>query len=207
MVKVCGMRDADNIRALESAGFVDLMGFIFYDKSPRFAGCEPPEYLPQCPRVGVFVNPEAAYVRTMVQRFGLSLVQLHGDETPAFCREISASVPEVRLIKAFRLRSTDDLVKTAEYEDVVDYFLFDTPTPGYGGSGLTFDWTMLDGYNGHTPFLLSGGIGPDSLTTLSQFSHPMFCGVDLNSRFEILPGVKDIEALKTFIQQLTFANN
>lgn len=201
-VKLCGMRDPENIRAIEATGLVDWMGFIFYEKSPRFVGSEPPAYLPACPKVGVFVNPTLEYVRTMVPRFGLRLVQLHGNESPEFCREVSENIPDVCVIKAFSISSAADLEKTLEYESVVDGFLFDTPTPGYGGSGVNFDWTVLAGYHGHIPFLLSGGIGPDSLEALSHFSHPLWYGIDLNSRFETAPGVKDVDAVKNFLGKI-----
>lgn len=197
--KVCGMRDPENIRALEATGLVDWMGFIFYGKSPRFVGSEPPAYLPACPKVGVFVNPTVDYVRTMVPRFGLRLVQLHGNESPEFCKEVSEQVPDVCVIKAFSISSEADLEKALEYESVVDGFLFDTPTSGYGGSGKYFDWKLIEGYHGHIPFLLSGGIGPDSLDALSKFSHPLWYGIDLNSRFETAPAMKDVEALKEFL--------
>lgn len=201
-VKVCGMRDPDNIRELEATGMVDWMGFIFYEKSPRFVGPEPPEYLPDCPKVGVFVNPTIEYVRTMVPRFGIRLVQLHGNESPEFCKELLESMPDIYVIKAFSVKTEDDLEKTLAYESVVDGFLFDTPCAGYGGSGKTFDWTLMRRYHGHIPFLLSGGIGPDSLEALINFSHPLWYGIDLNSRFETAPGVKDVEALESFISEL-----
>lgn len=202
IVKVCGMRDADNIREVESLG-IDWMGFIFYPPSKRFVGEHAPSYLPSaCKRVGVFVNAEPGYIRSMVPLFGLDAIQLHGSESPEFCRELASREPGIRLIKAFSLSEPADIGKTAGYEGIVDCFLFDTPTSGFGGSGRTFDWTLLDGYHGHTPFLLSGGLGPESIDELKGFSHPQWIGIDLNSRFETAPALKDTRALRSFLEQV-----
>lgn len=196
IIKVCGMRSPGNIRAVEALG-PDMMGFIFYEKSPRFIE-KVPDYLPEGPeRTGVFVNHSTAAVLEKAGQFGLTWVQLHGQESPEQCREIKEA--GLKVIKAFSIASEADIERTGLYEGSCDLFLFDTKTEGVGGSGRTFDWTLLDGYKGRTPFLLSGGIGPD--TDLSRFRHPMLAGYDLNSRFETGPAMKDTERLRTFIKR------
>lgn len=197
MVKVCGMRDPENIRAVEALG-VDLMGFIFYPPSPRFVGDKAPSYLPGCTRVGVFVNePEDAVLRRC-EEFGISTVQLHGKETPEYCTGLRSM--GYKVIKAFSVSGKEDIEKAASYEGCCDMFLFDTKCSSVGGSGVSFDWSVLQSYEGNTPFLLSGGIGPES--ELDSFKHPMLAGYDLNSRFETAPGMKDEDKLKEFIGKL-----
>lgn len=201
IIKVCGMTDADNIREVESLG-VDMMGFIFFEKSPRFVGHKAPSYMPACSRVGVFVNPSISYVESMVNEFGLSHVQLHGEETPEFCSNLMVTCPSVKIIKAFSISNVADVAKSYEYDGLAEYFLFDTATKAYGGSGKQFSWDLLETYAGTTPFLLSGGIGTESIGDILRFRHPRWCGVDLNSRFETKPGVKDAASLDTFIAKL-----
>lgn len=199
IVKVCGMREPENIRAVEQAG-ADWMGFIFFARSPRHVG-QLPAYLPErCHRVGVFVNESTETILPKAQAFGLHSAQLHGKETPEQCRRLKAAGLEV--IKVFSIASRDDLQVVSRYEDACDYFLFDTACPGYGGSGKTFDWDILQGYQGRTPFLLSGGIRPDSLPVLRQFHHEQWAGIDLNSGFETAPGLKDAASIHLFIEQL-----
>ncbi len=203
IVKVCGMRDADNIRAVEAAG-IDWMGFIFYPKSKRYVSAVP-AYLPErARRIGVFVQPDVSEVLDKVETFGLGGVQLHGHETPAFCRRLRRLLEEryprkeILLIKAFGIASAEDLSATGLY-GMCHYFLFDTSAAGYGGSGRTFDWKVLDAYAAEVPFLLSGGIGPDHLSQLRAFRHPLWQGVDLNSRFEEAPALKEVGKLRRFL--------
>lgn len=199
IVKVCGMREPENIRAVEQAG-ADWMGFIFFTRSPRHVG-QLPAYLPEhCRRVGVFVNESTEDIRLKAQASGLHFVQLHGKETPEQCRQLKAA--GLGVIKVFSIAGRDDLQNTNSYEGVCDYFLFDTACPGHGGSGKTFDWDILQSYQGRTPFLLSGGIRPDSLAALRQFHHEQWAGIDLNSGFETAPGLKDAASLQLFIEQL-----
>lgn len=196
IVKVCGMREAENIRAVEQAG-ADWMGFIFYPRSPRFVP-EPPAYLPlSVRRVGVFVNAGEADILPRAAAFRLDLVQLHGKEHPQLCERLQQE--ELKVIKAFAPKQAEDFTATADYEGCTDYFLFDTPTASYGGSGRSFDWDLLRHYTGRTPFLLSGGLRPDSLEALKRFRHPCWAGIDLNSGFETAPGRKDAELLQSFI--------
>lgn len=198
IVKVCGMRDADNIRQVEQCG-ADWMGFIFFARSPRFVADEP-EYLPPAQkRVGVFVNASYEEITDRVETFALDAVQLHGKETPELCSRLHAD--GLTVVKAFSLRSADDVTATDAYEGVCDYFLFDTPTAAYGGSGRRFDWALLQSYCGATPFLLSGGLSPDSLGDLATFSHPQWAGIDLNSGFETQPALKNPQTLKLFISK------
>ncbi|MBR4243366.1 MAG: phosphoribosylanthranilate isomerase [Bacteroidaceae bacterium] len=193
-IKVCGMRDADDIRAVEALG-VDWMGFIFHPASPRFVDSVP-AYLPQkAKRVGVFVNAELDYVRRMVDTFGLDIVQLHGSESPAYL----AALSDMTIIKAINIATAADFQKTDAYNGLADYFLFDTKAKLAGGNGTQFDWDLLQDYSGQTPFLLSGGIGPDDAMRLRDFHHPRLAGIDLNSRFELSPALKDTTKLQNFI--------
>lgn len=199
LIKVCGMTRADNIRAVETLG-VDMIGFIFYPKSPRFL-YQLPEYLPEhARRVGVFVNADKENVLVYADRFGLSYVQLHGNESPEYCRSLHAH--GLRIIKAFSIASPKDLTAISGYAGLCDYYLFDTKSPQYGGSGNQFDWNILHRYNDSTPFLLSGGINAHSAEALRRFHHPQMAGIDLNSRFETKPGIKDVERIARFLHQI-----
>lgn len=199
MIKVCGMRDADNIRAVEQLG-IDWMGFIFWPKSSRYVS-EKPAYLPtRCKRVGVFVDADIEDVLRHIEDYGLDIVQLHGHERPDYIRVLAAPLP-CRIIKAISVESRDDIAAYRAYDGLVDYFLFDTKCKTVGGSGEHFDWSVLDAYDGQTPFLLSGGIGPGDRERLRHFHHPMLAGIDLNSRFELAPGLKDINKLKQFLYE------
>ena len=204
IVKVCGMRDAENIREVEqlftlhSSLFTPFMGFIFWQKSSRYVS-ERPSHLPStCKRVGVFVDEDTDEVLRLAEEFRLDYIQLHGHETPEYCRQLKGK----SLIKAFNIASAEDFAKTISYEGCVDYFLFDTKGQSVGGNGVKFDWSVLDNYTGKTPFLLSGGIGSDDAQEIKTLLHPLLAGIDLNSKFEIEPGLKDIEKLSSFLKQL-----
>ncbi|MBP5680638.1 MAG: phosphoribosylanthranilate isomerase [Bacteroidales bacterium] len=216
IIKVCGMREAEHIRAVEAvlaeSQADKWMGFIFYKPSKRYCA-ERPDYLPSdCKRVGVFVDEAIEEVVRRVQEFGLHIVQLHGNEDRLYVMQLRQALSQLRqtageeaanwgkvVVKAFQIKSASDFAACEPLVGFVDYFLFDTPTPGYGGSGQQFDWSLLNSYRLMTPFLLSGGIGPDSAEALQQFSHPCWEGIDLNSRFESAPGVKDIHLLRKFL--------
>ena len=199
IIKVCGMKYAENIRALDKLK-PDMTGFIFHSSSPRFADAVP-EYMPSSSlRVGVFVNSDTDYILYKVREFGLNLVQLHGNESPEQCRAIRSK--GIDIIKTFSLKTDNADTITAPYDGLCRYYLFDTPCAAYGGSGKTFDWTLTQSYHGNTPFLLSGGIRPESLEQISSFRHPSFAGIDINSGFETAPGLKDIEAIAEFIKRL-----
>ena len=277
LIKVCGMRDAQNIREVAALG-VNLIGLIFYPKSPRYvesissdAGIIPdyssltPDPLPEgegrnmldkqlkeeetkgetrnkqpvsaqlkstqskapfnkvitplslgegqggeaaIPKfVGVFVDDMPQNIVTAVYNYHLSYVQLHGDESPVMIDNLRRTlvpdiVPQIKIIKAISVSSAEDLKRCEPYEGHVDLFLFDTKCKGYGGSGQKYDWSVLEAYTGQTPFLLSGGIGPDDIDRLRDFHHPQCVGIDLNSKFETAPGMKDINLLRNFLHQL-----
>lgn len=208
LIKVCGMREPENIRRLQEVA-VDWIGLIFYPRSPRFftaddraiAALDSLRENP-CPprRVGVFVDASAEQMMETATRYRLDYLQLHGHESPDTCYALQKRGYAV--IKAFPIASEEDLQQTEVYEGRADYFLFDTKCSGYGGSGRAFDWQILAAYHGATPFLLSGGIRPESLDALLRFSHPRWAGIDLNSRFEIRPGEKDIDRLRSFITSI-----
>ena len=205
VIKVCGMREAENIREVEALG-INWMGLIFWPKSSRYVS-EMPDYLPQdVKRVGVFVDEDLDTVKKKADDYALDLIQLHGSESPDYVRALktSSSINPLTssIIKAFNIATSDDFEQTKDYEGLVDYFLFDTKGPSVGGNGVQFDWDVLKDYHGKTPFLLSGGIGPDDAERIHAFHHPQCIGIDLNSRFELSPGLKDIDKLKTFIQAL-----
>lgn len=214
------MRDGANIREVAALG-VDWIGMIFYPKSPRYvrmipsgAGIIPDRaaegeasLLEKVKRVGVFVDDMPQNIVTRAYNYHLDLIQLHGHETPTLIRNLRATLdpdirPGAKFIKAISVGSADDIAQCEPYEGVVDYFLFDTRCTTMGGSGQQFDWTVLNAYKGHTPFLLSGGIGPDDADRVKAFNHPQCVGIDLNSRFEVEPGVKDIDKLRTFVNEV-----
>ena len=195
------MRDAENIREVEALG-IDLMGFIFWPKSSRYVS-ERPAYLPtNCKRVGVFVDEDIETLKRIADDYALDFIQLHGHESADYCAQLRG----FKLIKAISVSGQDDIATYKTYEGHVDYFLFDTKCPSVGGSGQQFDWTVLSAYDGNTPFLLSGGIGPDDAEVLTSHFSPLTSkrcvGIDLNSRFEIAPGLKDINKLKDFLNAL-----
>lgn len=197
IIKVCGMREEQNISDLEKLD-IDWMGMIFWSGSKRYVS-RPPSRLPQrVKKVGVFVDASLDDIRQHVSDYQLDIIQLHGHETPAFLEVLKP----LTLIKAFNIADASDLQKTKAYEGIADYFLFDTKGKIVGGNGEKFDWTVLTAYEGATPFLLSGGIGPDDVQEVKQFHHQKCIGIDLNSRFESAPGLKDIVQLQTFIKQI-----
>lgn len=203
IIKVCGMRASENIREVEALG-IDWMGFIFYTRSSRYVGANPPAYLPcHCKRVGVFVNSPASEILHKVDAFGLDIVQLHGDESPAFCCQLRESLADnVQLIKMVSISCETDLTATTGYAPYIDYFLFESPCGSYGGSGKKFDWSLLEQYHGNPPFILTGGIGSDDAEEIHSLTHPRFAGIDLNSRFEVSAGTKNPELLRTFIDKI-----
>lgn len=224
IIKVCGMRDAENIRQVAALG-IDWMGFIFFPKSPRYvsqlssnAGIIP-DYssligktdndvsASKVKRVGVFVDDMPQNIVTRVYNYKLDIVQLHGSENTVMIDNLRRTLdpdihPNIKIMKALNINTADDVAKYKDYEGHVDYFLFDTKTPLKGGSGEQFDWSVLDAYDGKTPFLLSGGIGPDDAGRIREFSHPQCIGIDLNSKFETSPAFKDVEKLRKFIEQV-----
>ena len=215
------MRDAQNIREVSQLG-VDMIGMIFYPKSPRYVEMQSshagiiPDYAKEDiniksskspARVGVFVDDMVQNIVTRVVNYHLDYVQLHGNEPREMCENLRSTLdpdirPGIKIIKAISVSDASDIQKYKEYVGAVDLFLFDTKCKTVGGSGQQFDWQVLEQYDGEVPFLLSGGIGPDDASRLHAFHHPKCIGIDLNSRFEIEPGVKDVEKLKGFLNEI-----
>lgn len=204
IIKVCGMRDADNIRAVAKTG-VNWMGMIFWPRSSRHVADLSAANAIPCgiERVGVFVDQSCEDIINIAEKWRLDVIQLHGKESRESILALRGRLRKgVRLMKAISVGATDDIGKASEYEDIVDYLLFDTKCSTVGGSGKQFDWSVLDEYNGSAPFLLSGGIGPDDAEAVSLFRHPLMMGIDLNSRFETAPAYKDVEKLSSFINEI-----
>ena len=215
------MRDAQNIREVSQLG-VDMIGMIFYPKSPRYVEMQSshagiiPDYVKEDiniksakspARVGVFVDDMVQNIVTRVVNYHLDYVQLHGNEPREMCENLRLTLdpdirPGIKIIKAISVSDASDIQKYKEYVGAVDLFLFDTKCKTVGGSGQQFDWQVLEQYDGEVPFLLSGGIGPEDASRLHAFHHPKCIGIDLNSRFEIEPGVKDAEKLKGFLNEM-----
>lgn len=227
------MRDARNIREVSQLG-VDMIGMIFYPKSPRYVEMQSshagiiPDYAKEDigasdssgsssesvstssttpARVGVFVDDMVQNIVTRVVNYHLVYVQLHGNEPREMCENLRLTLdpdirPGIKIIKAISVSDASDIQKYKEYVGAVDLFLFDTKCKTVGGSGQQFDWQVLEQYDGEVPFLLSGGIGPEDASRLHAFHHPKCIGIDLNSRFEIEPGVKDVEKLKGFLNEI-----
>ena len=207
------MRDADNIRDISALG-VDMIGLIFYPPSPRYvqqfssgAGIIP-DYAPDMGktplRVGVFVDDMPQNIVTRVYNYKLDYIQLHGNEPRETLENLRATIdpdikPNIKIIKAISVSSAEDIKKYKEYVGAADLFLFDTKCKTVGGSGEQFDWQVLQAYDGEVPFLLSGGIGPDDAERIRNFHHPKCIGIDLNSKFEIEPALKDVEKLRQFL--------
>jgi len=203
-IKVCGLREPANVAAV-AALRPDFVGFIFYPKSSRYVGeGPPPETLAQVPaetqKVGVFVDEDAELVLQRVAAYDLDLVQLHGHEDPATCAALRAA--GVGVIKAFAVGKELDFAALQPYVGQVDYFLFDTKGAQPGGNGTAFDWGQLKQYNLPVPYFLAGGIGPEHAKTLRTLRLPGLYALDLNSRFETPPGVKDAELLRQMFLDL-----
>ncbi|SMD31647.1 phosphoribosylanthranilate isomerase [Reichenbachiella faecimaris] len=199
-IKVCGIRNQANLAFLNAAE-VDFIGFIFYSKSSRnfHDGDIKGAIQSGKKKVGVFVNEAIEEVERLAEAYQLDYLQLHGDESPAYCKQLKTQ--GYKLLKAFSIY--DQLPSNLEeYESVVDYFLFDTKGVSYGGNGTQFDWRVLDEYQLKTPFILSGGIGTQDVVALKSLSHPLLYAVDVNSKFEMAPGLKDEHLLGNFIEEL-----
>jgi len=203
-IKICGMRDTNNIHKVTELG-PDILGFIFYRSSPRYAGDMLDEKtlfnLPSSVlKAGVFVNEDEKLISETVKRFSLDMVQLHGDETPDFCHRLKEK--NIKVIKVFSMSFEHPFSKCSQYTGVTDFFLFDTPATGSGGAGNKFDWKVLNKYDLQHPFFLSGGISPEDTDRIGEINNPSFSGIDLNSRFESSPGIKNTEMLKNFISEI-----
>lgn len=204
IIKICGMREPDNIRTVAQTG-IDWMGMIFWPRSSRYVSdLTVADAIPEgIVRVGVFVDQPINLIADIALRCRLNIIQLHGNESIEIIRKTKQRLGNgVKLMKAISVSSADDIKKAAYYAEAVDYLLFDTKCQTVGGSGCQFDWSVLSQYRGSTPFLLSGGIGSDDVEAVSQFRHPKMTGIDLNSKFEVAPAHKDAEKLSSFINEV-----
>ncbi|HEY9260116.1 phosphoribosylanthranilate isomerase [Chitinophaga sp.] len=203
-IKVCGITRINDLQALV-ANSVDYAGFIFHEKSPRFAGnkidARSVRETTGIRKVGVFVNASQAQIQRTIADFALDMVQLHGDETPEFCATIRETIP---VVKAFRIGDNVDWqTELAPFVPVTDYFLFDTASVKlYGGTGERFNWELLNTYPFDHPFFLSGGITPDQAAAISDLQLPALFAADVNSKFEDSPGVKNIALVEHFVKQI-----
>jgi phosphoribosylanthranilate isomerase len=200
-IKVCGLKYPNNLNEVSKSG-ADFVGMIFYDKSPRFVDGSvsfDEARTIKTHKVGVFVNEPIYSVLNTIAHYDLNLVQLHGSESPEYCQELKSYS---KIIKAFGIDADFDFQMLKSYENNVDYFLFDTSTPNYGGSGEQFDWDLLKNYRLNVPFFLSGGISSENIQTLKQLNITQLYGIDINSKFEISAGLKDVNKVKQFIDQL-----
>lgn len=195
-IKVCGMRDPENIAAV-AALYPDYMGFIFYPGSARYVDSDNADAITALPasikRTGVFVNATMEAILDRVKQFNLVAVQLHGKELPGLCRDLQLAGLEV--IKAFGVDQDFDFESLAPYGEVCDYFLFDTKTSRHGGSGKVFDWGVLSRYTLNKPYFISGGLGPENIAAAMQLPDNRLYAADLNSKFETAPAMKDIQKL------------
>ena len=205
-IKVCGITQLKQLQQLEALN-IDYAGLIFYKDSPRYMGdkitgkqIKDADF--DIKKVGVFVDPGYSELLDAIDEYGLDIVQLHGNETPEMCEELSG---EVEVIKAFRIAGNESIdidEMVADYDGVCDYYLFDTAglKERFGGTGQQFDWGVLKKAKIEKPFFLSGGIGPDDAGKVKAFTHPDFFAVDVNSKFELSPGLKDMASILKFLQ-------
>lgn len=195
------MKFTENRQHVEKLG-IDFLGYIFYRHSKRFIGETPENGLFQTEKskVGVFVDENAFEILGLAKNLGFEWVQLHGKENPKTCQMLKRQ--GLKIIKVFNIDEKFNFRTTTPFEKVIDFFLFDTKTKQHGGSGKKFDWSLLNKYEGHTPFFISGGIGPDDVESIKKIDHPKLTGVDLNSGFEDEPGLKNIEKLERFIKEI-----
>jgi phosphoribosylanthranilate isomerase len=213
-IKVCGMREAANIQAV---GFLPIhfMGFIFYEKSSRYV-TDDIDTISTCPedltRVGVFVDADIDFVLEKIDKHELNAVQLHGKEAPQYLEDFSTklkaklkmeAINDIEIIKAFSVDEHFDFDTLKPYIGLVNYFLFDTKTPQHGGSGQKFDWSILTKYDLDIPFLLAGGISEQDVDLVKSLNINQLYGLDLNSKFEISPALKDVEKLRKFLDNLS----
>jgi len=208
-LKICGMKFSENI--LETAKLEpDFMGFIFYEKSPRFYSEQAIPEINATKKVGVFVNASEGEIIEKIIKYGLDLIQLHGNESPEICKNLKEKFLEnkleVEIIKAFSVDENFDFGLLKTYEENTDYFLFDTKGKLYGGNGTVFNWQILKNYTLKKPYFLSGGIGIPEVNQLKTFlktPESKYCfAIDGNSKFEIEPGLKDTKTLEEFKKAL-----
>ena len=212
-LKICGMREAENIREISGLK-PDYLGLIFFEGSSRYVSGEIEEFNSEIKKTGVFVNASEEGILQKVEKYGLSAIQLHGEESPEFCRnlnkKLSATGKNVEIIKVFSIKEEFDFQELEPYEGIADLYLFDTKGKSRGGNGIAFNWEILLDYPSSTPFFLSGGIGPEETEAIKKLYYTfqkrqkeeLFYGIDVNSKFETAPALKDREALKLFRERL-----
>lgn len=205
-IKVCGMRDESNIRQLVKV-HPDYIGFIFYSKSERFVGenfnIKILNYIPESiKKVGVFVKAGKDYILEKINTYRLDLIQLHGGESTEFCRELSYE--GIPIIKVFSINEEFNFNLVYPFKAYCKYFLFDTECSSYGGSSIKYNWNILNRYDNEKPFFLSGGIGYEDIESIKAVKNLNIHAVDLNSRFEKKPGLKDISKIREFIKNLKY---
>lgn len=203
-IKVCGMREPENLLQLLELQ-PDYVGLIFHETSPRFVGENlDPELVRTLPKsvkkVGVFVNASIDQIVKTVKRYGLDYAQLHGDETPDFCRNLQFK--GVNIIKAFAIDVDFNFTKLNNFKPHCDFFLFDAKGLSRGGNGQTFDWSLLNRYDNEKPFFLAGGIGLDNAEQAAELTGLKLHALDVNSRFETAPGVKDLEKVRQLMEKV-----
>ena len=206
-LKVCGMKYPDNIKQLADLK-PDFIGFIFYNKSKRFIdnnlNINKLNISNTINKVGVFVNSSITEVKSVMQKHQLDYVQLHGNESPEFCKELQQS--GIKITKAFQIDEDFDFSVLVPFNAVCDYFLFDTKTKTYGGSGKKFNWEILEKYDNKKPFFLSGGIDLEDINEIKNLNNLNIFAIDINSKFETEPGRKDIAKIKMFMENIKITN-
>ena len=188
-IKICGMKYSENILEVSQL-LPDYLGFIFYEKSSRFFDGEIPEISESVKKVGVFVNATLEEIKSKIKKYDLDLIQLHGNETPEFCSNLKQE--SIEIIKVFSVDDDFDFKILEAYENVCDYFLFDTKGKLHGGNGFTFNWQILEKYKSKKPLFLSGGIGIEEIAKIKTLNLPIFA-IDVNSKFEMEPGLKNVQ--------------
>ncbi len=196
IIKVCGIKEVTNYQLLSELD-IDMIGINFYKPSTRYIEKTIFSREKKQMRAGVFVNATIEEIKSATKTHALDFAQLHGDEDVEFCKVVHSFIP---VIKVFRITEDFRWSSITQFQ-FVKYYLFDTMTKNYGGSGLKFNWDHLQGYKQQIPFILSGGISSEDAITIKSIKHSMLAGVDINSRFEISPGIKDINLVKNFIKE------
>lgn len=207
LIKVCGMKYTENIQEVAELN-PDYLGFIFFEKSPRYFDGDIPKLPKHIKKVGVFVNESLKKINLLTEKYSLNAVQLHGSESPLFCSQLKESQSSVEIIKVFSVGEIFDFSVLEAYLDCVDYFLFDTQGKNHGGNGIMFNWHLLENYPYEKPFFLSGGIGVEEVSAIKRLQNrglPMFA-VDLNSKFEVQPALKEVQLLSHFMAEIANPN-
>lgn len=204
-LKICGMREPENIHLVANL-FPDYLGFIFYEKSKRFVADILPKTLQEIPKniekVAVFVNEKAEVIEAIAHKYHFKILQLHGNESPSFCKTLQEK--GYTIIKAFNIADVEDIAQIATYHNSIDFALLDAKGKEAGGNGVTFDWQLLEKYDYEIPFFLSGGISLENITAIKALNHSKLYAIDVNSKFEISAGLKNVELLQELTQKIGY---